>query len=911
MVVIDDLQWADVDTVRWLEMVVADPELGGVLLLLLYRDDEIDQAPEAASLLESVAGLATDVVTVNLEPLDHSTVLQLVADVLDERPESVSNLVERLMGQADGNPLFILESVRSLVADGELEYSLEEQHWRWSAQGGEGTSVSDNVADLLAGRILKLGAAELEVVTTAAILGRTVDLEILGLACDLSSETVRERLQPAQEWGLVSVALEGDRDRVRFAHDRVQQAVIAAVPGNQERLHWDLGLRLLAGNVDDATADFAAVSLLNSGGWRSRTDEEVLELARRNFALGRKLRIEAAFDSALELLMIAADQATTVGAHSVVTAAQIELAEAALGAGRFDVLDGAVEEVLASDAGRAEQARVVSAAVQAQITRGRPGEGVRIGLGWLASVSVKVPSRPTSFDLVGPLLRTWFQLRGRSPEKLLLAQPMVDAEAREELVLSGRIGNAAYFTEPKVLAILILHMLELSLRYGNAAASCIAFATYGLMLCGPFRNPSKGAGFGQLAMSLLDRYQAAEVEAQTRFFVAFFIRHWHVPLDETIDELRATARRGVETGDLNYAGYAAAGVCMHSYESSVPLALVDRELDSRLSELRSYRQEIPFDWLTLLKQAVGCLRDPVRAESSEVGGDGPAREAGALRGLDVRLPVALRTVGAVSVVSAVRPGLGLGTAGAKVPRRCFGTVIERHFVAFEALAALGGDATPGRSRRRRAAANLRRLQRWRRLCPDNVGYLVDLVEAELARCRDQRLRAQEGFVRAIGGARRAGRLREEALALEMLGELHSDHGDRAAARGCWDEARRTYLLWGASAKVHQLDTVRQTAARELEVGAGKGAESSSRSATSTSDGVSLELESVLRTSQALSKNADPSSLLAEVVDDPAANRGSRAWRTGDSEGRRASGGSHRRPDVRGGVGPSRPSAGGV
>jgi predicted ATPase len=60
----------------------------------------------------------------------------------------------------------------------------------------------------------------------------------------------------------------------------------------------------------------------------------------------------------------------------------------------------------------------------------------------------------------------------------------------------------------------VLKVINLSLKYGNTPLSAFAYACYGLVLCGILGNIEEGYDFGKLALQLLSRFNAKELEAK-------------------------------------------------------------------------------------------------------------------------------------------------------------------------------------------------------------------------------------------------------------------------------------------------------------------------------------------------------------------------------------------------------------
>ena len=133
-------------------------------------------------------------------------------------------------------------------------------------------------------------------------MGNTVAPEDLGRVSDLALVDVFESLKPALGQGL----LIENRGQLQFIHDRVQEAVLTAIPAERRRaIHWRVGQRLLAAVPAGADLEaldnlFAIVSHLNLGRPERLERAEACRLADINFHAGEKALNALATEAASE-----------------------------------------------------------------------------------------------------------------------------------------------------------------------------------------------------------------------------------------------------------------------------------------------------------------------------------------------------------------------------------------------------------------------------------------------------------------------------------------------------------------------------------------------------------------------------------------------------------------------------------
>ncbi|MCP3934384.1 MAG: hypothetical protein GY708_03320, partial [Actinomycetia bacterium] len=211
------------------------------------------------------------------EPLERRDVERFVADALRQEAEDTAELAHLVYDRTQGNPFFVGQLLRELHASHLLTYDPAEDVWTWDL-GQIGTDgITDNVVELMAEKIQRLAKASQDVLTLAACIGSTFDVETLATVAARSVNEVMTELWPALQDGLIlprddafkalhqgggdlRIASVDDVSAIscRFAHDRVHQAAYSLIDESQrQEVHLKVGLRLLDsdGEVEDRLFD--------------------------------------------------------------------------------------------------------------------------------------------------------------------------------------------------------------------------------------------------------------------------------------------------------------------------------------------------------------------------------------------------------------------------------------------------------------------------------------------------------------------------------------------------------------------------------------------------------------------------------------------------------------------------------
>jgi class 3 adenylate cyclase len=222
VLVLDDLQWADPGSLALLRHLMStDGQRMRVLIAGTFRSSELSVTPALRETL-GVLWRHRGVSRVELGGIDPSSVASLLAAATG-RPvdDEVSRLAEIVHQETSGNPFFVTEVLRHLLDTGILV----------EARGdGPGPDVLDridlptSVREVVSGRVTRLGPDAERVLSTAAVVGRAFDLELLAEATQLAPEPLLDVLDAAESASLVT-GVDGPSGRFAFSHALVQRTL--------------------------------------------------------------------------------------------------------------------------------------------------------------------------------------------------------------------------------------------------------------------------------------------------------------------------------------------------------------------------------------------------------------------------------------------------------------------------------------------------------------------------------------------------------------------------------------------------------------------------------------------------------------------------------------------------------------
>ncbi|HZD56597.1 MAG TPA: AAA family ATPase [Anaerolineales bacterium] len=209
---IDDLHWADTASLDLLTYLVRRSRRHPILFLGTWRSGEVAVNHRLNQLLRDAqrAGKAT---LISLPRLGVSDVEDLVGSLyLESVPEG---LAERLYQESEGLPFFVVEYLSALSKQ---EPPLDGLTW----------SLPGSVRDLLYSRLSEVSETGWQLLTTAAVIGRSFGFEILRAVSGRSEEETIASLEALVDQGLVrDIREQGDENELTydFSHEKLREFV--------------------------------------------------------------------------------------------------------------------------------------------------------------------------------------------------------------------------------------------------------------------------------------------------------------------------------------------------------------------------------------------------------------------------------------------------------------------------------------------------------------------------------------------------------------------------------------------------------------------------------------------------------------------------------------------------------------
>ena len=808
---LDDLQWLDAATLDLLEDMLSRAETPHLLLVGAYRDNEVDGDHPLSRTLKTLHHADVHIDEIRLAPLAGAHIEQLISESLRCPPASIVALARLVLDKTAGNPFFVIQFLHALAEEKLLTYEPARKRWRWDVHLINGKGYTDNVVDLMVGKLARLPQETRQALQQLACLGNVARLDTLATVLDVPVPHVHSALSPAVRLELV----ERQDGAYRFVHDRIHEAAYSLIAETERaQMHLRIG-RLLALQTHGERREeaiFEIVGQLNRGAHLISLRAEREQLAEFNLLAGQRAKASTAYTSALTYLGAGAELLGEQGydsRHELGFALELNRAECEFLTGQLQLADSRLATLAERAVTTVERAAVACMQMDVYLLLDRSDRAVTVCLAFLRQVGIDWPARPDDIQVRDEYQQVWTRLRGRSIEQMIDLPLMEDPAARATLDALGKLFAPAVQSDLNLASLTICKAISLSLQYGNCDASCLLYANFGRVSGPRFGDYAAGYRFGRLGCDLVDRRGLTRYEASTWLCFSIFVVRWMRPVRECRELLRRALNAAHRSGDLPYAAFAGNSLISDLLFIGEPLAEVQAQAESGLV----YAQKVGFGLvadfmrcqLTLIRMLRG--QTPTFGCFDDEGFDETAVEAHLAGSADLALARGKYWVRKLQA----RYLAGDYAAAAECAAQAQGLLwvvsaffeeAEYHFYAALTLAA-HGETDAGALQR--LGQHHEQLQTWARLCAETFASQVALVGAEMARVTGQLLEAELQYEQAIQLAQDNGLLHIQALANELAARFYSARGLARISRVYLRDARYAYLRWGAAGKVRELE----------------------------------------------------------------------------------------------------------
>jgi len=158
VLVLDDLQWLDTESLYMLSALIADDRTKNLMLTGTYRENELNIADEIERLVGDARRKNINVTRIELKNVDHEATNDMISDSLRLPSIETYALTFQIHKRTQGNPFFVRQVLKSLFEQGNIFFCSINHTFKWNASiiGSDQEKISKNISDLFRDKILSL-----------------------------------------------------------------------------------------------------------------------------------------------------------------------------------------------------------------------------------------------------------------------------------------------------------------------------------------------------------------------------------------------------------------------------------------------------------------------------------------------------------------------------------------------------------------------------------------------------------------------------------------------------------------------------------------------------------------------------------------------------------------------------------
>ncbi|MBU2277849.1 MAG: response regulator [Gammaproteobacteria bacterium] len=873
VLLLDDVQWADNSSLRLLQALLTDGGICGILFILSYRDNEMDQVHPLRHVLQKLEETGVKPRRIELKSLDLPAVTAWLADTLRQPQEHLTNFSQLLIEKTSGNPFFLRQFLLMLQQKQLLNCD-DKGHWSWDMSAIARQNITDNLVELTAQRFASLSPAAHQLLKVAALLGETADLHVVGAVLQQSYLALQPVIAEVVQAGIMTAYSQqhgAPISSLRFVHDRLQQSAFALLNEDATQLHRAIADYYLQDQSEEAQQQylFAFIDHLNAAGANAINHYGDIKVAQLNIAAARRAHAsnawyeaEAYYQRTYELCHDTTPAASNnSSANGLWFDSLLGMANCQYLTQQYDAAGNSCQQLKLIAQQPLARMLIARLEILLLFARNDFAQAFDIAQQVLLPVGVDI----SQLEDIGQRYLQLELLYDKTQISQLAYQPgLTSAELLMAMEILNTLLTVAYLVSPLHYLAVSYALVSLSIKNGNSAAASKAYSTHAMNLCGAFGQYKEALDFADLAIVVNQQYQG-KFAPELNFQRAATVLPWNAPLQNSLQALEQNVYQALSQGNLEYAAHSA---LFFSFYQSLSGTILD-EVAANMHKYRQFITEKKFaynlEFIRLWQQYVVNLQategDPLLlcGEAFDEAQQRPVLEQSNNLTIlfcyhSIKLMLAYLFDDDDTAIRHYQAALPLTGVAMSLYH-------QTEFYFFSALLATRlCQRSPEMQSEWQPLAEqyLQMLRQWTEYAADNHQHKVALIEAELAALAQQPL-AWQAYDQALKLAQNSGFCQHYAIAAELAAGYWQRLGKTDFANLHWQQALQHYQQWQAHRKVAQLQQLQPQLNYKPK-------------------NQLLDMASVLKAAEMLSGQIDLGAFLQQMIDLIVENAGAQAGR---------------------------------
>jgi predicted ATPase/DNA-binding winged helix-turn-helix (wHTH) protein len=235
VLVFDDVQWADQASLDVVGCLMRSLQAEPILIVVLVRSDEAEARDHPVRQWLAENAVTRSYTTIRLERLDAKVCREIIAEIFGVGAESEvpPNDLDAIYRLTEGNPYFLVETLRLLVTGKAIIPDLETGRWRW--KGVDKLALPETIANAARAKIDRASDALRQLIDEAAVVGDEFRVTTLCAMTGRNEPEIEELLSAGVRGAIFSIQTLSPGEDCRFQHSLLRQVVYDAIPPQRKR----------------------------------------------------------------------------------------------------------------------------------------------------------------------------------------------------------------------------------------------------------------------------------------------------------------------------------------------------------------------------------------------------------------------------------------------------------------------------------------------------------------------------------------------------------------------------------------------------------------------------------------------------------------------------------------------------
>lgn len=625
VLLIDDLHWADKNTLQALIDIYEQHREGYLLFISTLRINEKSKAEEKQLKL-----ILPFYKHIELTALTKEDITFWLQESLHMQTSTMEEIVKHLMNLTNGNPLFIKEAFRSLQQDNTIYLDFDSKQWKFDIQKFNQVALNSELLLFLENKLANLQKDTLHVLQIAACLGAKFDFHILRKLVNFTDQELLQLLDALITTGFI-IPLNTDfkwasqleleevllthRLTFQFVHNRFQQAAYKRIPEAQKlELHYQIG-QLFTTLLDYSQDSYELQEVVKHLNYCCSllSEQEKYQLAIWNYQLGVSTKKVGLLENALYFLTISRDllpancwQIMRKEALDI----YIHLGECECLLGQMESSDKHLSEALLYCETLLEKLTIYNLKTWLYIETDDPHTSIKAGLTGLAEANMQIPARPNKLQVLNELIKLQLALRGKSDQQLLTASSLENKEIDIVTQILINMVASTVRVDSNLSGIALMRAFRLQLKYGLGAKGGIILINYAMLLNSGFGNIKESIHFSQLAIEVADKQDSIYIKGHVYYVYGLFISHWTDSYETSINYMSRAQQYCREIGLHVIVTTASCFIFVAQLIRGTTISNLQQEIKQQQDEFSLNATPLTIDFLAEMALWMNVLRDP-------------------------------------------------------------------------------------------------------------------------------------------------------------------------------------------------------------------------------------------------------------------------------------------------------------